>query len=97
MIETNIYYRNAEVIFRIREDHKWGDNDRDQLAAILREIREYISSFISGEIYSRYPEAESKIRVIEIIGKYPLNTEAKRVFGLLGKSSEFIYRFKVEE
>ncbi|MGH1541779.1 MAG: DUF6572 domain-containing protein [Arenicella sp.] len=93
MIETNIYNRTNEVVLCISDDHKWGENDRVHLAAILREIKVYVSSFISGEIYFGYPDAKSKSRVIEIVSKYPPNTEAKKILGLLGKSSEFSFRF----
>jgi hypothetical protein len=93
-IETNIYCRNGEVVFSITEHHKWGENDREHLAAIVKVIKEYIATFISGKIYSDYPEAKSKRRIIEVVGEYPPNTEAKRIFELLGKSSGFSYRFK---
>jgi hypothetical protein len=92
--ETRIYCRNDEVVFSVTDHHKWGENDRNHLAAIIKEIKAHIATFISGEIYSDYPEAKNKTCVIEIVGKYPLNTEAKRIFGLLVKSSGFIYRFK---
>lgn len=63
----------------------------------MKEIRIYIGTFISGEIYADYPEAKDKDRIIEIVEKYPINSEAKSIFQLLEKTRGFSYRFRLLE
>ena len=92
-IETRIYIRDNEVVFNLKSHHKWGESDRNHLAEIVGQLKSYITTFISGDIYTNYPEAINKDRIIEIIGKYPFNEEANRIFCLLEKSSGFIFRF----
>jgi Family of unknown function (DUF6572) len=94
---TNIYVRDSKVVFTINDPNRWGSDDRMHLSNIVKEVKAYLATFITGEIYDKYPAAKDKDRVIEIAGKYPPSTKAERVFRLLEKSSSFSFRFIILE
>lgn len=94
-ITTNISFNGDEVVFKITNHYEWDNNDRKYLSVIIKEIKTYIAAVISGEIYKNYPDARGKNRVIEIVSKYPPNTEAKKIFRLLEKSSTTEFRFRL--
>ena len=91
-VEVKVICREDELVLNITDHHRWGKDDRQHLAVIVREIKSFISTVISGEVYALYPESKGKARIIEIVGKHPLNEESNRVFQLLEKSSSFRIR-----
>jgi hypothetical protein len=92
-LETRIYTRDNEIILNITDHHSWGTSDHSHLAKILKEIKLYLGSFISGDIYDSHPEAKHKERIVEFSGKYPLNDDAKQIFSLLEKKDGLRFRF----
>lgn len=91
-LSVETYCQGDEVILKISTYHKWGKEDKAHLALIVKEIRNHLNDFLNGKIFEKYPEAKDKDRVIEIVQKHPLSSEAEKLFKLVEKGG-FSYRY----
>ncbi|MEO0639419.1 MAG: DUF6572 domain-containing protein [Bacteroidota bacterium] len=67
------------VILTISDHLAWDDTE-SHLQLLQEKLNSYISFYESGEIFHTYPLAIDKDLVIQIIGKYRLNSEGLSFF-----------------
>ena len=92
-LSVKTYCQDDEVILSIVSYHKWGEGDRAHMALIVNVIKNHLKEFLSENIFEKYPQAKNKNRIIEIVHKFPLSTEAQNLFKLIKKGG-FSYRCK---
>lgn len=66
-----------EVVLTISDHLEWGGDTKEHLLLLQEKINSYLRFIESGELLESYPKANGRNAVINIIGKYPLNEEAK--------------------
>lgn len=77
--------RTGEVVLTITDHLEWTDSSGEHLLLFLlqEKINGYLRFIESGELIKVYPKAIDKRAVINVVGKYPLNDEAKRFYELV--------------
>ncbi|MBK1707435.1 DUF6572 domain-containing protein [Halochromatium glycolicum] len=66
-----------EVVLTISDHLEWDGDTKEHLLLLQEKINSYLRFIESGELLESYPKANGRNAVINIIGKYPLNEEAK--------------------
>ena len=89
-IISTIAFKNGQVKLSIQENGQWSD---DGLSIILAEMKSFVSSIISGEIYEDYPEAKGTKPAIEIISGNIPSKKAEPILASLKKRSSFDFDF----
>ena len=88
-----------QVILTISDHLDWIDADY-HLEILQDKLNTYLGFCESGEIYESYPKAEGKEIIIEVKGKYPLNSVAEEFYEQAKEAIEeagFELRFELFE
>lgn len=74
--------RTDEVILTITDHLGWADSSGEHLLLLQEKINSYLRFIEGGDLLRAYPKALGKRAVIDVVGKYQLNDEAKRFYEL---------------
>ena len=92
--------KTGNINLAISDHLDWSDPKNEHLLILQEKINTYLAFIEGGQLYKEYPAAEGKKIVIQVIGKYPLNSEAKKFYELAGKKIKeagFSLEFKMFE
>ena len=68
-----------DLILTISDHLDWGDT-LGHLLALQNKINTYVMFVESGEVYTQWPLAVGRKIKFRVVGKYPLNDEAKEFY-----------------
>ena len=71
---------SAEVRLFITDHLPWDESAPDHLLMLQDKINTYLSYIESGEILERYPFANEKSIIIQVLGKFQLNPIVERFY-----------------
>src|SRR5262249_12948706 len=89
---------SGHVNLGISEHLPKDDPKNEHLLVLQEKINSYLAFIEGGQLYDDYPLAKGKNVVIQVIGKYPLNAEAKKFYTIAGetvKNAGFHLEFKL--
>src|SRR5215472_18820452 len=87
----------GEVCLVVSDHLNWDEQKGYHLLTLQEKLNTYLAFIETGQIYADFPKAAGREIVIEVVGKYPLNDEARKFYGLAGKYIEdagFALRFR---
>ena len=74
--------QTGEVILTITDHLGWTDSSGEHLLLLQDKINGYLRFVEGGVLLRAYPKAMGKRAVIDVVGRYPLNDEAKQFYEL---------------
>ena len=69
---------SGEIILTITDHLDWKSSKQNHLLLLQEKINTYLAFVGSGELTETYPDAEGRVVVINIVGKYSLSDEARQ-------------------
>ena len=81
IIDVTGISKEGEIVLTISDHLEWSDCDSsDHLNMLQDKINTYLSFIESGQIEEEYPNGMERKIVIEVLGKYDLNSEAQAFY-----------------
>ena len=71
---------SGRVHLSVSDHLPWNEATKDHLFKLQEKINSYLAFIESGELLKEFPKYEGKPIVIEVVGKYPLNSEAEHFY-----------------
>lgn len=78
----------GEVILTITDHLEWVDPSGEHLLLLQEKINGYLRFIEGGDLVHAYPKAIGKRAVINVVGKYPLNEDAREFYKLAASTIE---------
>jgi len=75
--------KSGEVVLTITDHLPWGDDHKwhkEHLILLENKLNIYLQFIESGQLMEDYPDAKGKKKVINVVGRYALNDDAKSYF-----------------
>ena len=72
---------SGDLVLTITDHLDWSGGGNEHLLLLQEKINAYLRFVESGEILKTYPDAKSRLVLIDIVHKYPLNHLAKEFYG----------------
>ena len=66
----------GNIILTISDHLPW-DSGEDHLSLLQEKVNSYLSFIESGQVLEEYPNANNSKIIIDVVGKYELNSEAR--------------------
>lgn len=74
---------SGNIRLTISDHLNWSDKRNDHLLILQNKINTYLAFIESGQLYEEYPSAKGKNVIIQVVGKYSLNDEAKKFYEIV--------------
>jgi len=83
---ASVDHASGDLWLTISDHLPWNENEGDHLVLLQEKLNVYLRFVESGEVFEKIPEAVGKKIVINLVGKFPMSVEGKKLFQLAGSA-----------
>lgn len=70
----------GNVVLTIADHLEWDENTDEHRRLLRAKLNAYVEFIESGELLEKYPKAEGREIIVNVVGQIPLNEEASKFF-----------------
>lgn len=73
-----VHQESGKLILTISDHLDWNANIQEHMLLLQEKLNIYLAFVESGELLEQYPDAHGRDVIINVVGRYPLISEARR-------------------
>jgi hypothetical protein len=78
--------KSGEALLTISDHLAWDENEGTHLELLQAKLNAYLRFIESGELFRKFPQAEGKFVVIDLVSKFELSDQAKLLIRLASEA-----------